>query len=206
MTTSAPRELRLRVDRSRTLTESFGRGELDAALVMDPYGSPHAVALGELTLRWWTAATVDPPLTLPAQVPLVAYEPPCSFRELAIGRIRQLGADAVITAEAPHLSGRRDRGAQRPGVRVASVRRRRATRGLPRSAGRDAAGGAVAAGVTGAHRAGGADASGDPRGRRRAAPGGRRLIGAERARHRAAGRGGPPPPFAVAVARPSACV
>ncbi|MFZ0386062.1 MAG: LysR substrate-binding domain-containing protein, partial [Solirubrobacteraceae bacterium] len=48
---------------------------------------------------------VDPPLTLPARVPLVAYEPPCSFRELAIGRIRQLGAEAVITAEAPHLSG-----------------------------------------------------------------------------------------------------
>jgi DNA-binding transcriptional LysR family regulator len=99
------RELRLRVDRSRTLTESFGRGELDAALVMDPYGSPQAAALGELTLRWWTATTVDPPLSLPAQVPLVAYEPPCSFRELAIGRIRQLGAEAVITAEAPHLSG-----------------------------------------------------------------------------------------------------
>lgn len=99
------RELRLRVDRSRTLTESFGGGELDAALVMDPYGSPHAAALGEVTLRWWTAATVEPPLTLPAQVPLVAYEPPCSFRELAIGRIRQLGAEAVITAEAPHLSG-----------------------------------------------------------------------------------------------------
>src|ERR1700729_1802370 len=73
---------------------------------MDPYGSPQAAALGELTLRWWAAATrVDPPLTLPAQVPLVAYEPPCSFRELAIGRIRQLGAEAVITAEAPHLSG-----------------------------------------------------------------------------------------------------
>ena len=99
------RELRLRVDRSRTLTESFGRGELDAALVMDPHGSPQAAALGELTLRWWTTATVDPPLTLPAQVPLVAYEPPCSFRELAIGRIRELGSDAVITAEAPHLSG-----------------------------------------------------------------------------------------------------
>src|ERR1700729_2336735 len=73
---------------------------------MDPYGSPQAAALGELTLRWWAAATrVDPPLTLPAQVPLVAYEPPCSFRELAIGRIRQRGAEAVITAEAPHLSG-----------------------------------------------------------------------------------------------------
>ena len=99
------RELRLRVDRSRTLTESFGRGELDAALVMDPYGSSHAAALGDLTLRWWTAANVDPPLTLPAQVPLVAYEPPCSFREMAIGRIRQLGSEAAITAEAPHLSG-----------------------------------------------------------------------------------------------------
>jgi DNA-binding transcriptional LysR family regulator len=99
------RELRLRVDRSRTLTESFRRGELDAALVMDPYGSSQAAALGELTLRWWTAATSDPPLTLEPQVPLVAYEPPCSFRELAIGRIRQLGSEPVITAEAPHLSG-----------------------------------------------------------------------------------------------------
>jgi DNA-binding transcriptional LysR family regulator len=99
------RELRLRVDRSRTLTESFGRGELDAALVMDPYGSPHAAALGELTLRWWTAAAIEPPRTLPARVPLVAYESPCSFREQAIGRIRELGSEPLITAEAPHFSG-----------------------------------------------------------------------------------------------------
>jgi DNA-binding transcriptional LysR family regulator len=39
------------------------------------------------------------------KISAAAYEPPCSFRELAIGRIRQLGDDAVITAEAPHLSG-----------------------------------------------------------------------------------------------------
>ena len=140
------RELRLRVDRSRTLTESFGRGELDAALVMDPYGSPHAAALGELTLRWWTAANVDPPLTLPAQVPLVAYEPPCSFRELAIGRIRQLGSEAAITAEAPHLSGVATAARNGLGLRAAAVRRRRPAGGLARAARRDVAGAAVAVG------------------------------------------------------------
>jgi DNA-binding transcriptional LysR family regulator len=101
----AGRELRLRVDRSRVLAESFGRGELDASLVMDPRGENGCVKLGELPLRWWTAASLDPPATLPRQVPLVAYEAPCSFRELAIARIRELGSEPVVTAEAPHLSG-----------------------------------------------------------------------------------------------------
>ena len=99
------RELRLRVDRSRVLAESFGRGELDGALVMDPRGESRCVRLGELPLRWWTAASLTAPATLPAQVPLVAYESPCSFRELAIARIRELGSEPVVTAEAPHLSG-----------------------------------------------------------------------------------------------------
>jgi DNA-binding transcriptional LysR family regulator len=99
------RELRVRVDRSRVLAESFGRGELDAALVMDPRGDDRGVKLGELPLRWWTAASLTAPATLPAQVPLVAYEPPCSFRDLAIARIRELGSEPVVTAEAPHLSG-----------------------------------------------------------------------------------------------------
>jgi DNA-binding transcriptional LysR family regulator len=99
------RELRLRVDRSRVLAESFGRGEIDATLVMDPRGERRCVKLGELPLRWWTAASLSAPATLPAQVPLVAYEPPCSFRELAIERIRELGSEPVVTAEAPHLSG-----------------------------------------------------------------------------------------------------
>jgi DNA-binding transcriptional LysR family regulator len=99
------RQLRLRVDRSRVLADSFGRGELDAALVMDPRSDSRAVRLGELALRWWTAASLNPPAMLPAQVPLVAYESPCSFREMAIARIRELGCEPVVTAEAPHLSG-----------------------------------------------------------------------------------------------------
>jgi DNA-binding transcriptional LysR family regulator len=99
------RELRVRVDRSRVLAESFGSGELDAALVMDPRGENRCDKLGELPLRWWTASSSRPPATLPAQVPLVAYEAPCSFRELAIARIRELGSEPVVTAEAPHLSG-----------------------------------------------------------------------------------------------------
>jgi DNA-binding transcriptional LysR family regulator len=99
------RELRLRVDRSRVLADGFGRGELDAALVMDCAADARGVKLGELPLRWWTAASLSPPATLPPQVPLVAYESPCSFRELALARIRELGSEPVVTAEAPHLSG-----------------------------------------------------------------------------------------------------
>ena len=99
------RELRVRVDRSRVLAESFGRGDLDAALVMDPRGQSRSAKLGQLPLRWWTAPSLTPRATLPAQVPLVVYEPPCSFRDLAIARIRELGSEPVVTAEAPHLSG-----------------------------------------------------------------------------------------------------
>jgi DNA-binding transcriptional LysR family regulator len=99
------RELRLRVDRSRVLADSFERGELDAALVMDPRAADGAIELGQLPLRWWTSASVNPPATLPAEIPLVAYECPCSFRDLAFARIRELGSEPVVTAEAPHLSG-----------------------------------------------------------------------------------------------------
>jgi DNA-binding transcriptional LysR family regulator len=99
------RQLLLRVDRSRVLAESFARGELDAALVMDPRDDSRSVRLGELPLRWWTAASLDPRAPLPQPVPLVAYESPCSFRELAIDRIRELGREPLVTAEAPHLSG-----------------------------------------------------------------------------------------------------
>src|SRR4051794_30977413 len=100
------RPLQLRVDRSRELIERVGRGEVDAALVVDAGDAPGAVEIGALTLRWFAApellASADPP---PDPLPLVAYDPPCGLRDQALRRIGELGVEPDITAESPHLSG-----------------------------------------------------------------------------------------------------
>ncbi len=100
------RPLQLRVDRAFKLIERLGRGEVDAAIVIDPGDVPDPVALGAITLRWWAspalAAAADPP---PDPFPLVAYDPPCGLRDLALGRLAELGLDPVLAAESPHLSG-----------------------------------------------------------------------------------------------------
>src|SRR6478672_7820443 len=49
------RALQLRVDRSYELVERLGRGGVDAAIVVDPRGTPGAVEIGPVTLRWWAA-------------------------------------------------------------------------------------------------------------------------------------------------------
>lgn len=38
-------------------------------------------------------------------MPVVAYDPPCGLRDLALGRLAQLGLATTITAESPHLTG-----------------------------------------------------------------------------------------------------
>ena len=42
---------------------------------------------------------------MPDPLPLVAYDPPCGLRDLALARLDELGIAYVITAESPHLSG-----------------------------------------------------------------------------------------------------
>jgi DNA-binding transcriptional LysR family regulator len=100
------RPLQLRVDRSLQLVERLGRGEVDAAIVVDPGDAREAVALGAITLRWWAspalAAAAEP---LPDPFPLVAYDPPCGLRDLAFERLAELGLEPVVAAESPHLSG-----------------------------------------------------------------------------------------------------
>src|SRR3954470_19332889 len=66
------RALALRVDRSAQLVERVRRGEVDAAIVLDPGDATDAVALGTVVLRWWASAPLavaDPP---PQPFPLVA--------------------------------------------------------------------------------------------------------------------------------------
>ena len=42
---------------------------------------------------------------MPAPFPLVAYDPPCGLRDIALHRLAQLGAEPEITAQCAHLSG-----------------------------------------------------------------------------------------------------
>jgi DNA-binding transcriptional LysR family regulator len=99
------RALQLRVDRSAQLVERLRRGEVDAAIVLDPGGAPDAVALGTVVLHWWASAPLAVADPLPQPFPLVAYDPPCSLRDRSLRRLDELGLEHVLAAESPHLSG-----------------------------------------------------------------------------------------------------
>ena len=100
------RALQLRVDRSQELVERVGRGGVDAAIVVNPRDTPGATEIGPVTLRWWAApALVGAAEELPRPLPLVAYDPPCGLRDLAMRRLDELGLEPELTAESPHLSG-----------------------------------------------------------------------------------------------------
>jgi DNA-binding transcriptional LysR family regulator len=99
------RPLQLRVDRSFQLVERVGRGEVDAAIVVDAGGAAGAIDLGPMTLRWWASPALAATVPLPRPLPLVAYDPPCGLRDRALRRLDELGLERVITAESPHLSG-----------------------------------------------------------------------------------------------------
>jgi DNA-binding transcriptional LysR family regulator len=99
------RPLALRVDRSASLVERRGRGEVDAAIVLDPGDAPGALTLGTIVLRWWGSARLAGADPLPRPFPLVAYDPPCSLRERSLRRLDELGLEHVLAAESPHLSG-----------------------------------------------------------------------------------------------------
>ena len=98
--------LQLRVDRSLALVERLERGEVDAAIVLDPGNAAGALKLGTVALRWWAspelAAAAQSP---PRPFPVVAYDAPCAMRDLALGRLEELGLEPLLTAESPHLSG-----------------------------------------------------------------------------------------------------
>ncbi len=94
-------DLQLRVDRSFALVERLTRGELDAAIVIDPGDAPDPVELGTIALRWFAS----PALVEREPLPLVAYDPPCGLRDLALARLRELGLEYTLNAESPHLSG-----------------------------------------------------------------------------------------------------
>jgi DNA-binding transcriptional LysR family regulator len=99
------RPLHLRVDRSFALVERMRRGEVDAAIVVDPRNAPDPLALGTVTLRWWASPALAAAETPPQPLPLVAYDPPCALRDLALARVEELGWEPLLTSESPYLTG-----------------------------------------------------------------------------------------------------
>jgi DNA-binding transcriptional LysR family regulator len=99
------RTVQLRVDRSFQLVDRVARGEVDAALVLDAGEAPGAIELGPLTLRWWAAPALAAAAAPPEPFPLVAYDPPCGLRDLALRRLGELGVDPELMAQSPHISG-----------------------------------------------------------------------------------------------------
>jgi DNA-binding transcriptional LysR family regulator len=99
------RPLQLRVDRSFALVERVARGEVDAAIVGDPGRTKDAIAMGTIAARWWASPALAALETPPQPFPLVAYDPPCGLRDLAVSHLDGLGLGYVLTAESPHLNG-----------------------------------------------------------------------------------------------------
>jgi DNA-binding transcriptional LysR family regulator len=99
------RPLQLRVDRSRHLVERLARGEVDAAIVVEPGDTPNPIEIGAITLRWWAGPSLAGLETPPDPLPLVAYDPPCSLRDRALAMLSDLGLSVELVAESPHLTG-----------------------------------------------------------------------------------------------------
>jgi DNA-binding transcriptional LysR family regulator len=131
------RPLQLRVDRSFKIVERLGRGEVDAAIVVDPRDAPDPIELGAITLRWWASPALAAADPLPDPLPLVVYDPPCAAprrRPRARGGPRH----GRIDRRREPAPDRRPRCCpQRPRLRAARRRRRRAARRHGRPAGRD---------------------------------------------------------------------
>ena len=71
-----------------------------------PGDAAGALELGPIPLRWWASPALAAADPLPEPLPLVAYDPPCGLRDLALRAARRARPRrTLITAESPHLSG-----------------------------------------------------------------------------------------------------
>ncbi|WP_144109545.1 LysR substrate-binding domain-containing protein [Paraburkholderia sp. BCC1886] len=95
------------VDRSAPLVDKTMAGKLDMALVWGDGGAaPHAEQIAELPIAWigspdWAGrydAGSEP-------LPLVAFEPPCSFRSAGVAALDEAGIPWRLVFTSPSLSG-----------------------------------------------------------------------------------------------------
>ena len=96
-------ELTLRVDRSVSLIEAVRNGEIDAAIAIGRGDPLNRGTLVELPMVWigreGMALAQDRP------VPLVLFDPPCSFRSAAIDTLAAANRPYRMALTSPSLTG-----------------------------------------------------------------------------------------------------
>ncbi|MGJ7041074.1 DNA-binding transcriptional LysR family regulator [Shinella sp. BE166] len=92
-----------RVDRGAKLVAAVERGDLDMAVTWGGQRSAHCRHIATHPIVWIAAADYDLPPGEP--VPLIAFDPPCSFRAAAVDALSATGRDWRQVFASPGLAG-----------------------------------------------------------------------------------------------------
>jgi DNA-binding transcriptional LysR family regulator len=98
-------ELTLQVDRSARLVEAVQEGRLDLAIAIRRDHPLNRGTLIEMPMTWIGQDGME--LAPDRPVPLVMFDPPCSFRSAAIDSLALAGRAHRVTFTSPSLSGLR---------------------------------------------------------------------------------------------------
>jgi DNA-binding transcriptional LysR family regulator len=121
-----------RVDRSKVLAEATETGILDLAIGVEGWSNRPYQKIRRDRMAWLGRA--DFVLTQSEPVPLVVFEPPCSFRDAAIKALTDAGREWQIVFTSPSLSGLRAAVEAGLGITVRTTRSFQGTlRPLPKS-------------------------------------------------------------------------
>lgn len=97
-------QVEVRTERNARLVERAVTGELDLALAWgDGAGAPHAEKLAQLDLVWIGRPGFVRPEGEP--LPLVAFEPPCVFRDAGLAALDAAGVPWRVAFTSPSLAG-----------------------------------------------------------------------------------------------------
>lgn len=92
-----------RVDRGAKLVAAVERGDLDMAVAWGGTRSAHCRHIASHPVVWIAAAGYELPGDEP--VPLIAFDPPCSFRAAAVGALEAAGLEWRQVFASPGLAG-----------------------------------------------------------------------------------------------------
>lgn len=96
-------QLEVRVERNVVLKELLSRAALDLAVTFDPEPGRPDPDEAQLPIRWLAAR--DFRWTKETPLPLVLFEPPCTFRRLALEALDRAGVSWRVAFTSPSLSG-----------------------------------------------------------------------------------------------------